>query len=134
MSAASVWRALGPLAFYAATAQVGSAQTFYQCLDAQGRPGFSAQACERGQAPQQDQPSLTEQLDRHIAQRQPQASGRPQVDLRTERMNSPSCQRARRAHDAAASATSPHHQELQARRSAMQGACGITPPELTIVR
>lgn len=134
MSAALALRALGLLACYAATAQTGSAQTYYQCLDAQGRPGFSAQACERGQAPQQGQPSLSEQLDRHIARRQPPASGRPQVDLRAERMNSPHCQQARRALDAAARATSPHHHELQARRSAMQGACGISPPELTIVR
>lgn len=82
----SVWGAIVTLALLPV---VASGQTFYQCLGAQGRLEFSTRPCTRGSGQPTDTPTdtpavqgpaapgLLEQLDQHIARRQPATPNRP---------------------------------------------------------
>jgi hypothetical protein len=117
LSLRTVW----VLILYLMLAHSSSAQTFYQCLNAQGRPEFSETACRPGSS-QNDVQSSTS------------AQGRTESELQTEKMDSIRCRRARKDLDAAVSAISSKRRDMQTRRAAMYAACGMKyPPEVTII-
>jgi len=137
-------------------ASPGAAQTFYKCLGPQGRPEFSDKPCAAGSTRQEKQQPRDNTLDasglreQHLIQENQRlrqeldsqrASGPPAMppgrtpsDLQAERIDGIACQRARRDLEIASNSISPNHAAIQARRSAMYGACGMRePPQVTII-
>jgi hypothetical protein len=101
-------RAVLAAVLYAAMAHAGHAQTFYKCLSPQGKPEFLDKPCAAG----------TRQENRQQA----------------GRTDSAACQQARRQLESAAHAAAPNRPTVEARRSAMEGACGMkAPSQVTIV-
>lgn len=111
---------------YAATAPAGHAQTFYQCLNAQGLAEFSDAPCA---------PRMRQELDKALSSQTGKPStGRPPTGLQTGRIDFLACQRARRNFEIAANATRPSMAAVGVRGSAMYGACGMkAPPQVTII-
>ena len=148
-------RAVLAAVLYAAMAHAGHAQTFYKCINPQGKPEFSDQPCAASTRQERLQPrdntlntsglreqhliqqnqQLRQELDNERAnRRQMPQEGRTPSDLQAERIDSMACQRARRDHEIAANSISPNRNTVQARRSAMYGACGMKePPQVTII-
>lgn len=131
------------------------AQTFYKCLNSQGRPEFSDKPCEASARQERLQPRdntlnasglreqhliqenqrLQQELGSQRASGQPGLSqGRTPSDLQAERIDSMACQRARRDLEIASNSISSNPAAIQARRSAMYGACGMKePPQVIII-
>lgn len=126
----------------------------YKCVDpATGRSNFSDKPCQgqevgggvrvrpntldtSGSREQiykdqiQDLQTRMNSMERQAAQPQ---YGRTQPDIQAERIDSRACEQARRSYDNEAGSIKRDAAAIQAKRSAMYGACGMREPDQTII-
>jgi|GEM_PF-6016186 len=113
-----------------------------KCVDADGRITYQSVPCgssgtavrnwdrqTREQELEAENRMLREELNKRQAhdayQPPPQAVGRTRNDLRAERANSQECQQATRSYQIEASSLSKTYGSVQAKRRAMDAACGM---------